>query len=58
MKLILKEILNLAKLDFKIDELKTILQNKPVSHLDFATDRTFIEPLIKIAKFLGVTTFK
>ncbi len=46
------------KLDFKIDELKTILQNKPVSHLDFATDRTFIEPLIKIAKFLGVTTFK
>ena len=33
------------KLDFKIDELKAILQDKPVSHSNFATDQTFMSLL-------------
>ena len=46
------------KLDFTATELDSILADEPVSHLKFSSDRTFIEPLLNIARYMGVSTFK
>ena len=46
------------KLDFSISELEAILDAQPVRHLDFKSDRSFIEPLLKIGRYFGVSTFK
>ena len=46
------------KLDFTENEFKEILDSDPVSHLSFNSDRKFIEPLLSMAKYFGMSTFK
>ena len=46
------------KLDFSISELETILDAQPVSHLNFDSDRKFIDPLLRLGRQFGVSTFK
>lgn len=46
------------KLDFSSTTLQTILDSEPVSHKKFNSDKSYIDLLIRIAKFFGVSTLK
>lgn len=46
------------KLDFSPTELESILASKPRRHEHFKSDRYYIDPLINIAKRLGLSTLK
>ena len=46
------------KLDFSLSDFQSILAEKPSRHDDFKSDRLYIEPLMKLAKRLGFSTFK
>jgi len=46
------------KLDFSPADLQLMLEKAPVPHNVFQSDRFYIDPLLKLAKFLGFSTFK
>ena len=46
------------KLNFSAEELEDILAKSPADHLSYKSDRIYIEPLLKLAKRIGMATFK